>query len=220
MDTEIKAIVFDLGRVLVDFDHRIAAEKIAKFSPNTTQQIYDLFFDSTLTRSFEEGKVSSDEFFCRVVRALGIKISFIRFLSIWNRIFFLSRENKAVYALAKRLKIKYQIALLSNISAPHFAYLKKNFPIFDVFHRIFASCEMGCMKPNPVIYRKVIFALGVKSEEIFYTDDRPELVETARRLGIRGFVFKGLKQLKADLDYCGVKVDPLGLKVRAPSRGT
>ena len=109
--------------------------------------------------------------------------------------------------LNKRLKKKYRIALLSNISAPHLKYLKKNFLIFGVFDWIFASCEMGCMKPDPAIYRKVISVLGVKPGEIFYTDDRPELVETARRLGIKGFVFKGTKQLQADLASCGINED-------------
>ena len=207
MDTEIKVIVFDLGRVMVDFDHRIAAQKISAFTQKTPQQIFDLFFDSPLIQSFEEGKISPDDFFCNVSRMLGLNLGFEEFLPIWNQIFFLSAQNKAVYALGKSLKKRHRIALLSNINVLHFNYLKGNFSVFDIFHDIFASCEMGCIKPNPEIYHKVISALGVMPEEVFYVDDRPELIEQANALGIRGFVFKGVGQLECDLASCGVKCD-------------
>lgn len=207
MGTDIKVVVFDLGRVLVDFDHRIAAQKISEFSSRDPQQIYDLFFDSPITRNFEEGKISPEEFFREISRELGLNLDFDKFRSIWNQIFFLSEENRSVYALGKELKRKHRLALLSNVNILHFNYLKDNFPVFDIFHHIFASCEMGCMKPSPEIYHKVVSSLAVKSGEIFYVDDRPELIESACRLGIRGFVFKGTKQLKADLRSCGIELD-------------
>ncbi len=205
MSTEIKVIIFDLGRVLVDFDHRIAAGKISQLSHQTPRQIYDLFFDSALIQSFEEGKILPEDFFSGVSRILGLKISFEEFLPIWNQIFFFSEGNKAVYILGKSLKERYRVALLSNINVLHFNYLKSNFPIFDIFHDVFASCEMGYIKPNPEIYRKVISLLGVLPGEVFYVDDRPELIEAANLLGIRGFVFKDATQLQRDLVYCGVK---------------
>jgi len=204
VDAEIKAVVFDLGRVLVDFDHWIAAQKISVLTQKTPKQIFDLFFDSPLIQSFEEGKISPEDFFSAVSRLLGLKIGFNEFLPIWNQIFSRSADNQAVYALGKSLKSRRRIALLSNINILHFNYLKENFPIFDIFHDIFASYEMGCIKPNPEIYRKVIAILGVRPEEIFYVDDRPELIDHANALGIRGFVFKGAEQLKADLALCGI----------------
>jgi FMN phosphatase YigB (HAD superfamily) len=207
VDTEIKVVIFDLGRVLVDFDHRIAAQKISKLSHKSPQEIFDLFFNSPLIQLFEEGKSSPEDFFAAVSRTLGLNIGFAEFLPVWNQIFFVSEENKAVYGLGKSLKARYRLALLSNINVLHFKYLKENFPVFDIFHDIFASCEMGCIKPSPEIYRKVISSLKVSPGEIFYTDDRPELVEQANSLGIRGFVFKSSRQLKDDLASCGVKSD-------------
>ena len=204
MNSQIKVIVFDLGRVLVDFDHQIAAEKISQLTPKSPQQIYDLFFDSQLIQSFERGNISAENFFASVSQILGLRISYEQFISIWNQIFFLSEDNKSVYALGKSLRNSYRLALLSNINVLHLEYLKLNFPIFDIFSDIFASCEMGFIKPEPEIYRKVISHLGVLPEEIFYVDDRPELIEEASKLGIRGFVFKGASQLKADLNSCGI----------------
>ena len=204
MNNQIKVIVFDLGRVLIDFDHQIAAKKIAALTRKDPQQIFDLFFDSRLIQSFERGKISPDDFFARVSRLLGLQLSFEQFLSIWNQIFFLSEENKSVYALGKSLKKNLRLALLSNINVLHLDYLKLNFPVFDIFNDIFASCEMGFIKPEPEIYRRVISYLEVLPEEIFYVDDRPELIEASLKLGLRGFVFKGADQLKIDLISCGV----------------
>jgi putative hydrolase of the HAD superfamily len=204
VNNQIKVIVFDLGRVLIDFDHQIAAKKIAALTRKDPQQIFDLFFDSRLIQSFERGKISPDDFFARVSRLLGLQLSFEQFLSIWNQIFFLSEENKSVYALGKSLKKNLRLALLSNINVLHLDYLKLNFPVFDIFNDIFASCEMGFIKPEPEIYRRVISYLEVLPEEIFYVDDRPELIEASLKLGLRGFVFKGADQLKIDLISCGV----------------
>jgi FMN phosphatase YigB (HAD superfamily) len=203
----IKVIVFDLGRVLVDFDHLIAARKIAGLTGKSPQQIFNLFFDSSLIQSFEQGKISPGDFFASVSRMLDLKINFEQFLPIWNQIFFLSEDNKAVYALGKSLRNNHRLALLSNINILHFDYLERNFRVFDIFHDIFLSCEMGYIKPEPEIYLKVISSLGVSAEEIFYVDDRAELIDQAVKLGIRGFVFKGVAQLKRDLAGCGIKYD-------------
>jgi putative hydrolase of the HAD superfamily len=204
VNSQIKVIVFDLGKVLIDFDHQIAARKIAELTRKNPQQIFDLFFNSPLTQSFEKGKISAENFFASVSRVLGLQITFEQFIPIWDQIFFLSEDNKSVYSLGKSLKNNHRLALLSNINVLHFDYLKRNFPIFDIFSDIFASCEMGFIKPEPEIYRKVISSLGVLPGEIFYTDDRPELIEEALKLGIRGFVFEGVSQLKTDLGSCGI----------------
>ena len=89
--------------------------------------------------------------------------------------------------------------MLSNINILHYEYLKKSFPVFDVFHKLFLSYELGLAKPDKLIYQKVISILGVSAEEIFYCDDRPELIESACSLGIRGFVFRDVPGLLRDL---------------------
>ena len=55
MKNKIKAVIFDLGNVLVGFDHRIAVKKILRHTSKSTREIYDLFFDSPFTREFEKG---------------------------------------------------------------------------------------------------------------------------------------------------------------------
>jgi FMN phosphatase YigB (HAD superfamily) len=203
----IKAIIFDLGNVLVDFDHNLAAKKVSQFSDKSPQEIFSFFFDSELVGLFEEGKVSAIEFFSKIKKSLNLRLDYGGFVPIWNEIFFLSSRNKEVYSLAKELKKRYVLAILSNINILHFDYIKKEFPVFDVFHYIITSFELGVQKPKPEIYRKALGILKVKPEEAFYTDDRQELVDKSREIGIKGFVFKNPEQLKNDLLDSGIYID-------------
>lgn len=204
---KIKAIIFDLGRVLLDFDHLIACRKLAGFTVKKEKEIFDLFFDSGLTNLFEAGKISPEDFFSEVKNALDLKLDYAKFLPIWNEIFFFNDKNLAVYNLAESLKNNYTLALLSNINILHFEYIKKAFPILDAFHKIIASFELGLTKPDPMIYERALKILGVSAEQTFYTDDRPELVDSASRLGIKGFLFKGIEELKNDLSACGINTN-------------
>ncbi len=203
----IKAVIFDLGRVVIDFDHRIAAARLAVLCGRSSQEIFDLFFASTLIQRFEEGRISPQDFFKKVKKALGLKIGFRRFLPVWNEIFFISRENKKVNALARALAKDYKLALLSNVNKLHFEYIRDNFSVLRPFKQQITSYQSRASKPDARIYRKALERLRVLAEEAFYTDDRPELVAAARGLGIRGFVFTGAEKLKRDLAGCGVKIE-------------
>ncbi len=202
----IQGIIFDLGRVLIDFDHGIAARKLSGVMHKSPQEVYELFFSSGLTQLFEAGRISPREFFAKIKDALGLRMEYGEFVPVWNEIFFLSDENRALYRLAGRLRERHKLLLLSNINVLHYDYLKEHFPVFDVFHAVIASFEAGVVKPDPRIYRKALDVLAVPATAVFYTDDRPDLVEAARSLDIRGFVYSGVAQLTRDLASCGVEI--------------
>ncbi len=204
----IKTILFDLGRVLISFDHSIASKRIAEFCDCDEADIYNLFFDSDLTAEFEEGKVSAQEFFLKIKKRLGIRLDYNGFLPIWNEIFFVSDDNSRVHSLAISLKSKYSLAMLTNINCLHFDYIKERYNILGGFDRVFTSFELKLKKPDPLIYKKVTDLLGNKPHEIFYTDDRPELIDVAKSLGMRAFIFKDFLQLKRDLLQAGVELQP------------
>lgn len=204
----VEGIIFDLGNVLIDFDHTIAAKRVSCFSDKSADEIFNLFFDSELTGLFEEGKISPEDFFAKVKEMLNLKLDFNGFLPIWNEIFFLTDKNRAVYNLAKKLKGRYRLALLSNINILHFDYLKKNFAVFDVFNHILTSFELGVRKPHPLIYQKALEELNIASPgKVFYTDDRLELIDKAKILGLRCSVFKDIAQLKRDLEASGINTN-------------
>jgi glucose-1-phosphatase len=201
----MKALLFDLGNVLVSFDHRRAARALAPFTAKTPDEIYRLFFDSDLTGQFEEGKIAPVDFFRKVRDSLGARIVFDAFVPIWNDIFFMTRENYSLYEFICALGKKHTVALLSNINVLHFEYLRARFPVFEPFDRLFLSYQMDARKPDPLLYRTVLAALGTRPQDCFYTDDREDLVLAARGLGIRAFVYRGIDQLTSDLRDAGIE---------------
>lgn len=207
MPPKISTIIFDLGNVLVDFDHGLAAKRILKLCQKSEEEIFNLFFSSGLTNEFEAGKVSPKEFFSSVKEMLCLEIDFEAFLPIWNEIFYLSSKNRKLYELASKLKGRYKIVMLSNINILHHEFLKKHIPVFDIFDRVFTSYELKAVKPDQEIYKKVLDELKQMPETVFYTDDRIELVESARSLGIRSSHFRSIEQLKRDLSDFGININ-------------
>jgi FMN phosphatase YigB (HAD superfamily) len=201
----VKAVLFDLGQVLIDFDHLRAAESLSCFTDKSAQEIFDLFFDSELTALFEEGKISPREFFAEVRGMLNLDISYHQFVPVWNEIFFFSEKNFGVYQLACKIKNTYKFGVLSNINILHLEYIKRTFPLLNAF-TIIASNELGLRKPDPDIYQKALQKLGEPAENVFYTDDRAELVASASQLGMRSFIFKDAEGLRKDLLQAGLHI--------------
>ena len=86
----IKAVIFDLGNVLVDFDYSIAAKRIKHFSSINIKDIPKLLISSKITKVFEEGKISPGDFFLHIKSLLKLDISYEAFVPIWNEVFFLT----------------------------------------------------------------------------------------------------------------------------------
>jgi len=98
--------------------------------------------------------------------------------------------------------------MVSNINELHFKYLEENFKeYFKYFSYIFLSYEMGLRKPDPKIYKLIMEYLKLPAQNITYTDDRPELIEAAKRLNIDAFVFKGVDSLIEELLKRDIKLD-------------
>lgn len=199
MPSKIDAIIFDLGRVLVDFDHNRSATVMASASGLSVKEVYDLFFDSDLIQRFEAGRFSPQRFYRQVKHLLGFEMPMREFVAVWNDIFFISEKNRRVHALARSLSRRYPLAVLSNINELHLDFVRRHYRIFRPFRHFFASCEEGCVKPHPRIYRRALKRLGARPQRTVYIDDRPDLIAAARKLGMISFVFTDVERLQIDL---------------------
>ena len=88
---------------------------------------------------------------------------------------------------------------MSNTNRLHFKFIKERFPIINKFDKLILSYNMKIRKPHPRIYKHALKLANTTPKRTIYIDDRPELIEGARKLGINGIIFKNLKQLKKDL---------------------
>jgi putative hydrolase of the HAD superfamily len=200
-DRHYDTIVFDLGNTLIRFDHSISARKLANLFRLDSKKIYDTFFDSEITRAFESGHISPREFHERAMKLLKVRLPFKDFAGIWNDIFW---EDERMCKLARSLKGRYRLFLLSNINRLHFEFIRKKFDIMDIFDEIILSFMVGAIKPDRRIFDDVVRRAGGRRDSILYIDDREDLVREARVLGIDSIRYEDFGKLERELASRGV----------------
>ena len=200
--TRIEVILFDLGNVILPFDHRQIGEKLLRFSlkkeTEDPRKIFDYLFDlhTGAVNLYETGKMTSLEFFQSLKAFFQLQMSFDQFVMVWNDIF---TENAEVSEIVRSLKGKVRLGLVSNTNALHFDYIASRFPVVHSFERWFLSHEIGFKKPAPEIYRKAIEWASAEPEKILFIDDSIANVEAAVSLGMEGLHFVSARQLEEEL---------------------
>ncbi len=199
----IEVILFDLGNVILPFNHYQIAEKLSRFSQRKEFQdprkIFSYFFDfeKGAINGYEVGKVSSTQFFESFKEDLGLTLSFEEFIPIWNHIF---TEDQEISSIIRSLKGKKRLGLISNTNPLHFDYILSTFPIIRIFDKWILSHEVGFKKPSTEIFQMAVEWAFVKPEKILLIDDTKRHVEIAVSLGMQGIHFISAQQLLHHLD--------------------
>ena len=200
----IKAIIFDLGNVLIHFDAVRAARSFAQEAHVPVEKVWRHFFTSKVEKAYTRGEITTREFFRHAQRAFHTQVSFRKFEKLWNDIFW---ENEGVRPILKSLSRRYPLYVISNTNALHFNYVRRRFPgIFRCFKRTFPSHRMGHRKPDPKIFWKVLKTTKLRPEEVVFIDDMPAFVESARRLGMNAVQFRSNARLKKELRGFKVRI--------------
>lgn len=197
----IKAIIFDLGNVIVNVNHKAMYKNFASGSGRPLRCIESYYSNFAARKSFEKGKIDSVQFYKAFSRGLGLKMSFNDFKEAYCNIFTL---NKNVADLIRGLKERYKLILLSNTDELHFEYIKNKFKIINVFDEHLLSYKAGCSKPNPLIFWKAVKQAKTMPYNCLYFDDVAEFVLAARLMGIRAFQYKNFKKLIHDLESANI----------------
>jgi putative hydrolase of the HAD superfamily len=190
----IELFVFDLGNVILPFDHRQIADKLcAHIKGNggrSREEIFGHIFDleEGFINPFEEGAFSSFEFYIRIRDRYDLNLDFETFKEIWNNIFWDSPEVNEVIVCLKAMG--YPVFLLSNTNELHFSYILERFPIIHILDEWILSFEVGAKKPKQRIYEAIFQKTDIPADRILYIDDVPAYVEAAERIGINGMLFK------------------------------
>lgn len=199
----IEVILFDLGNVILPFNHYQIVEKLYRFSQKREfrdpSKIFSYLFDlqEGIINNFDVGKVSPPEFFQSVKETLHLSISYKEFIPIWNDIF---AEDQKVSRIILSLRGRWRLGLLSNTDPLHFNYILSKFPIVRTFDKWILSYEVGLKKPAVEIYQMAIEWASVEPEKILFIDDMKKHVEAAVSLGIQGIHFISAHQLREELD--------------------
>ena len=191
-----RALFFDLGGVVVEFDSDRLMLQMAQLLGRPFDEVQSAVYHAELLLPFEIGHLSPHAYYQGLTHRLKLPWTYDQFVRYWNDIF---HENKDVAALLQRLHPRHRLLALTNTNVLHLQHIKATVPSASLFHGWVASCEVGCRKPDPHIYRLALERAGVSAEHAVYVDDRPEMVEGGRSLGITAVRFENSKQLEQDL---------------------
>lgn len=202
---KFRAIIFDIGRVLIRVDISRAMEGLASGLSLTPKEVWSAIEKDPHWLDWQEGRISPRDWHLHLNKRLGTSLTFEQFTEVWNR----ALDPDAIHSesFLERLSKNYRLALLSNTDPIHMSNEEARFPFFRFFPIRIYSYRVGASKPDAVIYRKALQACKVQAEEAVYIDDIAAYAEAAQRLGMSGIVFQSPEQLQSDLRKLGIQFD-------------
>jgi putative hydrolase of the HAD superfamily len=113
----IEVIYFDLGKVIIDFDHFRAAQELLKVTPLSLEEAMAVLSDGELVSEYETGQLSSEEHYRKVCRRLQMEVSMEKFRELWGSMFPRPSAFRIVFCSPEQA---LRLMLLSNTNEIHF----------------------------------------------------------------------------------------------------
>ena len=171
-------VVFDLGKVLVDFDYSIAGRRIAARAKLSATEVQHVIDHSPVLFRYETGLLDRRQFFEEVSAATGFQGTIEEFAHFFADIFSPIDEMIAMHARLRAARVPTFI--FSNTNDLAIEHIRRNFPFFANFDDYVLSYEHRAMKPDAKLYEVVERVTGKLGEQILYLDDRIENAEAGR----------------------------------------
>ncbi|HQU35076.1 MAG: HAD family phosphatase [Anaerolineae bacterium] len=200
----ITTLFLDIGGVLLtngwDRKARVRAAEKFGLDYDETDERHHLTFDT-----YEEGKLSLDEYLNRVVFYEKRPFSREEFKSF---MYAQSQPFPEMIELMKSLKRQYhlRIAVVSNEGRELTTYRVRQFQLNTFIDFFVSSCFVHYRKPDADIYRMALDIAQASPEQVIYVDDRPLFVEVAQGLGIRGVIHKEYKTTQKAMEGFGLSL--------------
>jgi 2-haloacid dehalogenase len=197
-----KAVVFDLGGVLIDWDPRHLYRKlladeaaVEEFLATVCTPEWNAELDRG--RPFAEGVAELVERYPEHAAAIAA------YHQRWPEMV-AGDIPGTVQVLADLRAGGVPLYALTNWSAETFAITRDRFEFLDWFDGLLVSGEERMTKPDPAIFQLLLDRFGLDPEETVFVDDSPANVAAARRLGIDAVRFTGHDQLRRELAARGL----------------
>ncbi|HEY5270432.1 MAG TPA: HAD family phosphatase [Anaerolineales bacterium] len=203
--SSITTLFLDIGGVLLTngWDHNIRTRAAEKFSLdyNEINERHHLTFDT-----YEEGKLSLDEYLNRVVFYQERSFSREEFKAF---MYAQSQPFPEMIELMRALKNQYglQVAAVSNEGRELSVYRVQQFKLGTFIDFFISSCFVHYRKPDADLYHIALDIAQVSPEQVVYVDDRAMFVEVAQGMGIRGILHNGYKSTQKTLETFGLSLN-------------
>lgn len=197
----IKAIIFDMGGVIVDLDIEDCKRAFKEYlGYYRIDELIDPCHQKGIYGDLEEGKISGDEFRSIVLQdsdpgALAENVD----KAMWH---ILTGISPYKVEMLKRLSESYDLYLLSNNNPVCLPRAKAIFegagiPLEKIFRRCFYSFEMKALKPSETFYKAVVREIGIPAEQMFFIDDSQKNVDGAIAAGLPAVYYEPGTDLEA-----------------------
>lgn len=203
----IRNVVFDIGNVLVRWDSLAIVEAtfgIAGEEAKTRR--HALFAETDIWRALNRGEMTEAEAQRAYVDAglLSAAEAERMFAEVYASLHLLPETPPLMERLSRA---GYRLFALTDNVHEIVAHLRTTHRWWDMFEAATVSAEVGCLKPDPRIYRHVLDTNGLAAAETVFFDDMAHNVAGARDQGMHAFVFTHAAQAEADLSTLGVTLE-------------
>jgi putative hydrolase of the HAD superfamily len=197
------ALLFDLGRVVLDIDFARAADIWAHHGKCYIADINARFASDEALRHYESGKIDDAAYFAGLRKMLGVDITHEQLLEGWNAIFI--GEIPGIAPLLARAARHLPLYALSNTNPPHIAHFSKvHAEVLGHFREMYLSSTIGLLKPDRAAYDHVVKAIGAPASRIVFFDDLAENIAGARAYGLTAVHVKSSEDVANALAALGI----------------
>lgn len=198
-NADIKAILFDLGGVLVELPGNPIKPHWLTDDSKDTSDFWHTWLNSPVVHALDQGKIDVHSFANELINELKLNTNqeeLIDTFRHWPRDFF----DGALDLLAQ-LQPNYTLGIYSNITELHWPRYYQTLRQQNLIDHFFASYLMGMSKPYADGYIHVQQQMQIPAEQILFIDDNIINVEGARQQGYQAQVAKGIEQVHELLEH-------------------
>ena len=202
-DSKMKNIIFDVGRVLVDFDWEGYLSSFG-FPQEEYEAIAEKVFLSQEWNERDRGLYPEEKYVQNFMDALPMYAQDVK--RVMEKSGQTIHRRDYAYTWTKYLKSQgYHLYILSNYCSCILEQTKPDMTFLENMDGAVFSCDVRQIKPEKPIYETLLNRYGLVPEESVFLDDKEENCETARSLGIHAICFHDLRQAAAELEKLGIK---------------
>lgn len=179
-----KALIFDLGRVLVEYDQQQMLDSLASVCQVDTQKLRALF--GPVAQQLDTGRMGASEFHRYLIEQAGATKDYQQF-----EVAFCASLERNEFALRYVTQLRsrgIKIGVISNTNQGHTTHLRRILPELAMFDDVILSNEVGLRKPDAEIFQLALKNLSITAQDAIFVDDIAENVTGAESVGILGIV--------------------------------
>lgn len=193
----MKAVLFDLGRVLVHYDHAKTLQAVAALTMHDCAALESLMHE--ISAPLGKGEIDAEGLHALFGERLGLTADFATFIDAFAA--GIERDEVALaYAVALQNRPETTVAIISNTNDAHVRWLDDHVPELMAFDLVMMSNEVGALKPAPLIYELALELLSVLPAQAIFIDDLAVNVEAATALGLAGIVHQDWAATRPQLE--------------------